>query len=111
MKKAKDEVRVNLDEIFDGKSIPVIINRNYVRRHLNESKLYLNDKGISKEFLWLLKIFQQIFTAWCEWIMNVTMPPLILLTAFFRKENQKLDNAKNTIIGNFCNTFERGPSN
>ena len=51
MKKAKDEVRVNLDEIFAGKNIPVIINRNYVRRHLNESKLYLNDKGIPKEFL------------------------------------------------------------
>ena len=51
MKKVKDKVRVNLDEIFAGKSIPVIINRNYARRHLNGSKLYLNDKGISEEFL------------------------------------------------------------
>ena len=51
MKKAKDEVRVNLNEKFAGKSIPVIINRNYVRRHLHESKLDLNEKGISKEFL------------------------------------------------------------
>ena len=111
MKKAKDEVRVNLNEIFAGKSIPVIINRNYVRRHLHESKLDLNEKGISKEFLWTLKIFLQIFTGWCEWIVIMTMPSLMLLITFFRKENQKLGNAKNTIMGYFCNTFEKGPSN
>ena len=41
-----DEGRAHLDELFTEKSIPVIVNRNDVERHVNKSKLHLNDKGI-----------------------------------------------------------------
>ena len=43
-----DEVNIILDELFNANNVDVILHRNInPKRHLNRSRLYLNDAGVS----------------------------------------------------------------
>ena len=107
-----DEVNKILEEICGKKGIPLIRNNNInSKRHLNRSRLHLNDTGVSV----LVRNFKTFLTNF-EWqidqgIQNDNSSPSLngaeaFLNDIKKIKQQRVKNANNTIIGHLnINSF------